>query len=287
MSARGRWLRGLVTIVVALAGFVGLGALPAAASPPTIQYVALGDSYAAGQGAPPYLNTCLQTNQSYPKLLDDESRIQLQANPTCTGATTSSVVSTQLSGLNRDTRLVTVTVGAADLGLTRVLTACTPVPPSADCNDAINDALALMVVGPEGESVLGRRLTGLYAAVAERAPSARIVVTGYPHLFEPTAPLDPVLIAAINGATDALNSTIEQAVSVTNDADVNIHYVDVTAAFAGHGIATPQPEVPFINPPSVGLPDAFHPTAAGYQAYADAISAALPGGWLDKQMQSA
>jgi hypothetical protein len=27
----------------------------------------------------------------------------------------------------------------------------------------------------------------------------------------------------------------------------------------------------------------FHPTAAGYEAYADAISAALPSGWLNKQ----
>ena len=28
-------------------------------------------------------------------------------------------------------------------------------------------------------------LTDLYAEVAEAAPKARIVVTGYPHLFEP------------------------------------------------------------------------------------------------------
>ena len=53
MSARGRFLSVLVTIVIALAGFVTLGALPAAAAPATVQYVALGDSYAAGQGAPP------------------------------------------------------------------------------------------------------------------------------------------------------------------------------------------------------------------------------------------
>jgi hypothetical protein len=37
--------------VIALAGFVTAGALPAAATPGTFQYVALGDSYAAGQAA--------------------------------------------------------------------------------------------------------------------------------------------------------------------------------------------------------------------------------------------
>jgi hypothetical protein len=53
MSARGRFLSGFVTMVIALAGLVTVGALPAAATDSrTVQYVALGDSYAAGQGAP-------------------------------------------------------------------------------------------------------------------------------------------------------------------------------------------------------------------------------------------
>jgi hypothetical protein len=57
----------------------------------------------------------------------------------------------------------------------------------------------------------------------------------------------------------------------TQDPDVNIVYVDVTAQFAQHGIGSP---VPFIN--ATG-PDAFHPNAAGYRAYADAIFDALSG----------
>jgi len=49
-----------------------------------------------------------------------------------------------------------------------------------------------------------------------RRPGARIVVTGYPHLFEP-APGDTnaAIIASIKEATDELNATIEQAVTVT------------------------------------------------------------------------
>jgi hypothetical protein len=44
---------GLVTTVMALAGFVTAGTLPAAAAPGPVEveYVALGDSYAAGVGA--------------------------------------------------------------------------------------------------------------------------------------------------------------------------------------------------------------------------------------------
>jgi lysophospholipase L1-like esterase len=282
MSARGRLLSGLATIVAALAGFLTVGALPTAAAPRAVQYVALGDSYAAGQGGGRYLNPCLQTAQSYPERLDDsESRIQLQENPTCTGAKASNMAG-QLTELNNDTRLVTLTVGAADLGLSGVLTACIAVPPD-DCEDAVLQALSML-------PMLGRDLTKLYADVAERAPRARVMVTGYPHLLEPVfPPSDPRadIVTAINSATDALNSTIEQAVNVINDSDVNIHYVDVTEEFAGHGIFGTVPPL-FINPPcdppcDPDL-DAFHATAAGYQAYADAIAGALPCGWFKQSV---
>ena len=267
MSARGRFVSVLVAIVTALAGFVAVGALPAAAAPRAVQYVALGDSYAAGTAAGSSPDDCKQnTTGAYPALLVVGSRIDLQANDACSGATTSDVVANQLSELNSDTRLVTLTVGAANLDLSGLLTVCTTQPPDI-CQIEIIKRIALL---PE----LGSDLTGLYAKVAEAAPRARVVVTGYPHLFEPINPL----FASINAAIDQLNSTIEQAVSVANDADVNIHYVDVVAEFAGHGIGGTVPP-PFIFPPGVPI-EAFHPTPAGYSAYANAISVALPGGWL-------
>ena len=171
----------LVTIVIALAGFVTVGALPAAASASTIQYVALGDSYAAGQAAGSFPN-CMQGAEGYPELLDAEQRIHLRANPTCSGATTSSVATTQLSALNRGTRLVTLTVGAADLGLSRVLTACS-TPTVGRMSRCDRHALGLLVFLPECSAA---DLTDLYAEMADAAPKARIVVTGYPHLFAST-----------------------------------------------------------------------------------------------------
>jgi hypothetical protein len=78
--------------------------------------------------------------------------------------------------------------------------------------------------------------------VAKAAPEARIVVTGYPHIFGPA----PGIIDAVNKSTDALNATIEQAVTVAQAADVNIRYVDVTEGFERHGIFS---DVAFINAP--------------------------------------
>jgi lysophospholipase L1-like esterase len=282
---------------MALAGFMTAGTLPAAAAPGTVQYVALGDSYAAGVGAGRSLNSCLQSTKGYPKLLDDEGRIGPVDNAACFGATTSEVADDQLSALDRDTRLVTLTVGGNDLNFLPVLIKCTE--DEVACPGAVKAALDLFLPG------LDSRLKSLYTAIAADAPEARIVVTGYPILFEPGDPDHPsdfspeLVINPVNEATAVLNETIEDAVAATNDADVNIHYVDVTEEFAGHGVlkrvnnpAHPSDRAAFIHSPFIcddeTLRDcqdraAYHPNDEGYSAYADAISAALPGGWLNKQ----
>jgi lysophospholipase L1-like esterase len=294
MRARGRLLSCLVTVVIALAGFVSAGALPAAATPSTVPYVALGDSYAAGTAAAGTFPNCPHGDGGYPALLEDdaESRIDLTANAACSGETTFDVLDHQLSALKSDTRLVTLTVGAANLGLSAVLDACsnTSTPEMVqECQRQINRALALLRDCPEDKNSVDCSLTPLYAQVAREARGARIVVTGYPLLFEPR-PTDPI-ITGINQATTRLNSLIERAVTATQATYANIYYVDVTKEFAGHGIVTPitDPDA-FIHSqftcarpsPDCADPEAFHPTAAGYRAYADAISAALPRGWLDK-----
>jgi lysophospholipase L1-like esterase len=90
------------------------------------------------------------------------------------------------------------------------------------------------------------------------------------------------IITALNAATDQLNATIEQAVTVTQNADVNIRYIDVTAEFAGHRINSISPS---IN--RLGTEAAFHPNALGYSVYAIAIADALPRGWVDKSSRTA
>lgn len=276
MTARGRLMSGCIAVVIAMAGFVTAGALPAAAKSRIVHYVALGDSYAAGQGAPPYSDAeCLQSDEGYPALLDLHERIYLQVNATCTGAKTSDVATKQLSKLNPDTRLVTLTVGGNDLNVSSVATTC--LAGTLDqCLMAVEAARGLV-------PMLRSALIDLFAKAAAAAPDARIVVTGYPYLLDSSAAtvINPDIIPAIRLATDELNTTIEQAVTATQATDVNIRYVDVTAKFEGHGIYS---AVPFINRPGPE-PLALHPNSAGNRAYADAILARLPGGWLDKQKQ--
>ena len=217
------------------------------------------------------------------KTTRSQRRIDLQVNATCAGATTTDVARTVASGLNPETRLVTLTVGGNDLGFAGLAETCTTPGEEVQCLAAIDNAVAV-----DRLSDLGRALTGLYAQVADDAPEARIVVTGYPFLFEPPAAgPSAVIINRFREATALLNDTIEQAVAATREADVKIVYVDVTAAFAGHGIGTPDPRDLFINDPTSDAPGAvpFHPNAAGYVAYADAIATKLPNGWLDKDKQ--
>jgi lysophospholipase L1-like esterase len=250
--------------------------------------------------APPYLDqVCKQSrDESYPVLLDSEGRIALTENAACSGAKISDVASyvddPQRSALDGDTRLVTLTVGAANLGLSAVLDACL-AGTELQCQTAISNAQGVLGDCPGDESLLDRSLTDLYADIADKAPRARIVVTGYPLLFERPADTDPDRVAktAINKATTDLNCVIERAVAAANAADVNIHYVDVSDEFARHGIVDPRSctgTSAFIHsllicdpPPPRRDTDAFHPTAAGYRAYADAISASLPGGWLKQE----
>jgi lysophospholipase L1-like esterase len=297
---------------MALAGFVTAGTLPAAATASTVQYVALGDSYAAGVGAKSDVAqpVCGRSEHGYPELLDDEGRISLLDNVACIGATTFSVANTQvwelkaLEKLNPGTRLVTLTVGANDLHFRTVLITCTQSP--GNCKEAIDNE-----VTRNSLQVLGDNLTNLYAKIADAAPEARIVVTGYPILFEPGDPDHPsdfspeLVINPVNEAGARLNETIEDAVAAAND-DGNIYYVDVTEEFAGHGVlklindpTATEPvdpsafiHSPFIcapttNPLCQNLAAAYHPTDKGYHAYANAISAALPRGWLNKQGLSA
>lgn len=299
MNTRGRLISGLVTTVMALAGFVTAGTLPAAATASTVQYVALGDSYAAGVGATIVTpQPCGRSGNGYPELLKREGRISLLANFACIGATTLSVAGPQVSELeklekgNPGTRLVTLTVGGNDLGFVGLAGPCLSGGlDTTECLAAIYKAVA-----DDRLSDLDRNLRDLFTQVAGAAPDARIVVTGYPILFESAAgasgDFNPEIINAFNEATALLNETIERSVAAANDADLDIYYVDVTDEFARHGIVSlitdtdTNDPIAFIHSVYTDVvggtldPARFHPNDKGYSAYADAISAALPRGWV-------
>ncbi len=261
---RGRWVSVIAVAVACL--LVPFGTVAAHADwqdSPVAKYVALGDSYAAGQGAGGYLNDCLVSSNGYPAVLDavTSTKISLLRDPSCSGATTGDVIANQLSSLNKGTTLVTITAGANDVGLAALLAACagglTPT-----CQGAIQNALAAL---PQVGSSVGT----LIADVHQRAPRATIVVTGYVLPFSSDYP-DTSLAAAVNYGVGLLDQQIAVAVAAQALAGMPVAYASVS--FSGHQIGDADS---WLNG-DLSDPSTFmHPTAAGYEAYADAILTAL------------
>jgi lysophospholipase L1-like esterase len=241
-----RLLTGLATLL-ASAGIVVGSALPAAAhAGGPVHYVALGDSYAAGQAS-----DCSHPATSYPLRLDALRTVKLLRDRACASATTSTVLSSQLRAVNRGTELVTITVGANDLDVAGLVAVCTPDPSTDACGAAL---LAREAELPG----LYADLVATYSAIAARAPRAEILVTGYPALLS---------AGPIADAEALLNATIQRAVDTVAATGVNIRYVPVD--FSGHTVDSADPW--FYR----SGPDQYHPTPAGEQAIAAALENAI------------
>lgn len=278
---RGRLLPRLGAIsAIALGLIVGVAATPAAALPvaapasttasvsstwtfPSARsYVALGDSFTAGQGAPPYKpGACLQSRYTgYPTIAAVFSLYRLTENKACSGATIDATAA-QLAGVSNKTALVTLTVGAIDLGSNAVLAACYADPASEACQQAVATALAAL-------PTLRAKLTGLYTTIANTLPNAKVAVLNYPHLFNPG--VAPPLGDIVNSATDTLNAQIQGAVADTGNP--RVIYVDATQEFAGHGIGSRLPYIAF-DQSNVLATANFHPNALGNSlGYARALA---------------
>lgn len=290
--------RRLTSIVAAMA--LGVSALavavPAAAQeePDGVAYVALGDSVASGNGNLPYLDeACLRSKRSYPMLLAQEMGLAV-VSEACTAASTVDVL-VQLGDLvvagaiGPETELVTLTVGVNDVQLDgdpdpdwgEVLGACSnksPLPPEM-CGILIGASLQVLATLPQ-------KIEALIDAIRAEAPSAQIVVTGYPLLFGDFTGTCSVgggvtfgdeQAGLINAAVLQANEWIAEGVDAAGDA--NAVYVDVVAGFDGHGLCdTGDRWVSGLIAPQARTTDrGFHPNAAGQRAFADILEAAIGG----------
>ncbi|WJH23821.1 SGNH/GDSL hydrolase family protein [Pseudarthrobacter defluvii] len=268
VSARRR-PRAFAAALATLAITAGFAAAPAQAVDKE-KYIALGDSYAAGQGAGPYLDACYRSNNAYSELADEAKSIQLVVNAACSGKTTWDVVNSQLRQLNKSTELVTITAGGNNIGFGDIITSCGAAlaNPAAgpSCDAATASAAAMIQSGQLTQDVIS-----MIQSVKAAAPNARIVVTGYPYLYDPVTPnpADPLslFIQQATVLANGLDASIAAAASATG-----VQYVDVRGAFTGHGVNSGDPwiNLDLANPAS---PDNFHPNAAGYEAYFAALSA--------------
>lgn len=224
-------------------------------APAPLQYVALGDSYAAGFGSAPTRDDCGRTTVAYPALLARETNGKVAfRNAACTGATTADVIR-QATTLTARTGLVTITAGANDLRFRQVLAACANAATAAACRrgDATVDRRL---------KALPRDLTRMIRAVTTAAPDARVVVTGYPLPFAkarscPSVPLSAKVRARANQVVTGLNRALVAAAARNR-----VRYVDVDKEFAGHALCSTRPWLVGTS----GLRDntALHPTATGH-----------------------
>src|SRR3954467_3012262 len=140
-------------------------------------YVALGDSYSSGTGTRDYsLNSgCQRGPYAYPYLIKQQRPNTTLNFVACSGAKTADVLNNQISAVVSTTNIVTITIGGNDAGFSDVITKC--AEPLVSCDGDITTAQNFI------NNTLAGRLNTVYSAIKSRAPSARVVVLGYPRLF--------------------------------------------------------------------------------------------------------
>jgi lysophospholipase L1-like esterase len=280
--------RRIITLATAAALALAalLGGAPAATAEGHLgeTYVALGDSEAAGTGNLPYLDLdCLRSARAYPEILG--AGFGGAASSACAGATTDHVLYGQLGDLGEATQLVTLTVGINNADWQAVLAACSSLGTPVSCQTAYGEAALALADLPQ-------RIGQLVGAIRTYAPNAYIAVTGYPLLFGDVTGTcsvgafqrTPVKVSAqqamlANTGVTNVNAAIAGGVQGYQLAtsDPGVGYVDVTAAFDGHGLCdTGDRWISGLVSGQATFDRSFHPNAAGQQAYAGVIAAALP-----------
>ena len=271
-SSPGRRIAAVAAAVIGL--LAGPAAIPAAAEDDgPLDYVAFGDSYTAGIGAPNFgfsplypPGQCAQAAPGYVDVLDQRADVQLAANAACAGWTAAMVpiqveTAYAVGPLNAGTDLVTITAGANDVNFINALLACL-TDTEENCRTAVNAAESVAT------AVVPAVLAQAYGAIQAKAPNATIAALGYPHLFAPEFAGGALVenIEIFNAGTDTLNKVIRNAARSSGAV-----FVDVTDDFAGHGIGSEDPWINF-NPADPVFGTNFHPTAEGYEkGYAAAV----------------
>lgn len=241
--------------VLTLTGAV-LAATSGAAQAATGGYVALGDSYSSGNGAGSYISdsgSCERSYNAYPELWAKAHSPSSFSFTACSGATTGSVTSGQLGGLNSGTSLVSITVGGNDVGFSSVMTSCV-TGSDATCQSAVDSAESKM------DSILPGALDSVYTAIRSKAPNAHVVVLDYPHLYDLSVTncvgLSDTKHRLLNGGADKLDATIQTAAKAHG-----FTFSDVRDEFNGHELCSGDG---WLNSVTIPIGNSYHPTAKGH-----------------------
>lgn len=245
----------------------------------SLRYAALGDSVAAGVGLLHDTDTsaCNRTAQAYPRQLADTQGYQLQTFA-CSGATLAAGVAgpqdvnklqaapqiQQLFGQQRPD-IITLTVGANDVGWSRFIGSCY----ATNCNQPAATAAFSQQLIPV-EAAYKQALQSIIDHYPNSTP--RLVVTDYYHVYPAaasncgdTAGVDPGEQQWVRQQVMLLNDTIHRAASGFGD---KVSFVQID--FTGHELCSSNPWVQGINDKTP-----FHPTADGQAAIAKQLVAAI------------
>lgn len=229
-------------------------------------YAALGDSYSAGVGSGSYdsaSGSCYRSSKAYPALWAAAHTPSGFSFTACSGAKTADVLNSQLGALSASTTLVSISIGGNDAGFSDVMTTCV-TSSDATCVSRINTARAFAT------DTLPGRLDAVYDAISAKAPSATVVVLGYPRFYKLGTlciGLSQTKRSAINAAADLLDDT-----TAKRAADHGFVFADVRANFTGHELCSGSAWLHSLTYP---VYESYHPTASGQSGgYLPAFTAA-------------
>jgi lysophospholipase L1-like esterase len=256
---------GLAAVLALLGGALTLGPVGAAGA----SYVALGDSYSSGVGTRTYISdgtSCQRSTYAYPYLIAQSRGFTLSFQA-CSGAKVSDVTSKQLGALSTGTAYVTISVGGNDARFSSVITECAKPGWMSNCGGAINTAQSYI------NNTLPGSLSTLYASIKSKAPNAKVVVVGYPRLFQGEdcnagTWFSPSEETRLNQTADLLNSKLSSAASAKG-----FGFANPTSAFIGHAVCD---NIEWLNGLSNPVSESFHPNRTGHSSgYKPLVNALL------------
>lgn len=262
-------IRGTATALASGTLLLALAASPAQAAGSA--YVALGDSYSSGTGTRSYLSdktSCQRSVYSYPSLVATSLGYSLNLRA-CSGATVADVTNLQLNALGSGTAYASITVGGNDAGFADVLTERAKPAWASNCNGAIDRAQSIIT------NQLPGRLRTLYSSICTRAPQARVVVAGYPRIFNgedcnALTWFSPTEESRLNATAELLNTKIQAAAG-----GAGFVFSSPTSAFVGHAVCDDTEWINGLSSPTV---ESYHPNRPGHSSgYAPLVGSALAG----------
>jgi lysophospholipase L1-like esterase len=271
-------------LALGLALLAGLQAAPMAqASEAGADYVAMGSSFAAGPGLPPYAAgapaRCGRSARNYAQQLAQRRALTL-VDVSCSGATSQAILEpwrespAQIDAVHAATRLVTLTIGGNDVGYIGNLLSASCRALAAQGLVASSRCLALRELTEEDFTALARSLRKVAQAIRARAPQARLVLIDYLTVLPPagTCALTPLTAAEAEQARTVSARLRVITADVARDAGALL--LPASRLSEDHGACAAAPWVWGYPAPPGGAP--YHPTPLGMDALAQALDDALP-----------